>query len=145
MLALRGALVTLVSPRIRRTVPVADFVVGPYFADRQPDELMLDVRVPIVAERTAAYVKFQIAERPTVGVAAVEDGAASTCRVVVGAVGDVPVSRDYTGVQDVDVDALVRDLDPVQDLTGSVEYKRHVSGVFVRRALDELNRSRDHD
>lgn len=140
-----GALVTLISSRGRRTVAVQDFVVGPYFADKEPDELLLDVRVPVVRARRGAYVKFQVAERPTVGVAVVEDPDASRCRVVVGAVGDVPVSREYTGVDDVDVEALVRDLDPVQDLTGSVEYKRHVSGVFIRRALEQLNRSRDHD
>lgn len=140
-----GAVVTLVSPGGRRTVSVEEFVVGPYFADREPDELLLDVRVPLADARSCAYVKFQVAERPTVGVAVVEDLTAGTCRVVVGAVGDVPMSREYTSADVVDVDALVHELDPVQDLTGSVDYKRHVSAVFVRRALDELTRSRDHE
>lgn len=140
-----GAHVTLASPSGRRTVAVGDFVVGPYFAEREPDELLLDIRVPVLPGTRAAYVKFQVAERPTVGVAVVDDRQTSRCRVVVGAVGDVPVAHDFASPEDVDVDAVVAELDPVADLTGSEEYKRHVSGVFVRRALAELMRGGNGD
>jgi carbon-monoxide dehydrogenase medium subunit len=132
------ASVTLESPDGRRVVRVADFVQGAYYAEREPGELLVDLRVPVVPTRRGAYVKFQVTERPTVGVAAVEDTATGACRVVVGAVGEVPVARDYAGIRDVDTDALVADLDPVEDLTGSARYKREVTAVFVRRCLAAL-------
>jgi carbon-monoxide dehydrogenase medium subunit len=133
-----NASVVLQSPSGRRVVRVEDFVQGAYYAEREPGELLVDVRVPVVPGRRGAYLKFQVTERPTVGVAVVEDTATGACRVVVGAVGEVPLARDYQGLDQVDVPALVADLDPVGDLTGSVRYKREVAAVYVRRCLSTL-------
>ena len=135
------ASVTLQSSSGRRTLLVRDFVVGPYFADKEPGELLIDVRIPLVATRRGAYVKFQVTERPTVGVAVVQDTETGACRVVVGAVGEIPVWRDWASVADIDVEELSSAVDPVEDLTGSERYKRHLTAVFVRRALRDLERS----
>jgi carbon-monoxide dehydrogenase medium subunit len=88
-------------------------------------------------ETRATYVKFQVLERPTVGVAAVaRNGDAPT--VVVGAVDEKPVRVDASGDIDNYVDAAREAVDPVDDLSGSAEYKRHLTGVIVRRALEAL-------
>jgi aerobic carbon-monoxide dehydrogenase medium subunit len=137
LIALR-ATVTLRSSSAERVVSVADLIEGAYYAAREPDELMVDVRVPVVTGLRGAYEKFQVAERPTIGVAVVEDPGTLACRVVVGAVGEVPVAREFPSAAQVDVDSVVAAVDPVADLTGSVEYKRHVTGVFVQRALAAL-------
>lgn len=132
------AAVTVAGRSGRRSVLVEDFVAGPYFADKEPDELLVDIRIPVRRDQRAVYVKYQTAERPTVGVAAVYDAAAGRCRVAVGAVGEVPVVGTYDSPDRVDVADLVDRADPVADLTGSEEYKRHVTAVFVRRALQRL-------
>jgi aerobic carbon-monoxide dehydrogenase medium subunit len=144
LIALRG-LVTLRSASAERVVSVQELIEGAYFAAREPDELMVDVRVPVVAGLRGAYQKFQVTERPTIGVAVVEDPDSLACRVVVGAVGEVPAVREFPSVAQVDVDAVIDSVDPVADLTGSVEYKRHVTGVFVRRAIAALEGGSDSD
>lgn len=134
-----GAEVTLVGPDGRRSLPVEQFVAGPYWADKEPEELLVDIRVPIPAEGTkAVYVKYQIAERPTVGVALVYDAAAATSRLVVGAVGEVQTLFTFGDPAEIDPETVATELDPTPDLTGSERYKRHVAAVFIRRAVHAL-------
>ncbi|MCU1432686.1 MAG: hypothetical protein JWP95_1791 [Actinotalea sp.] len=133
------ATVTLASSTGRREVSVEDLIAGPYFADKEPDELMVDVRVPIPSASTrAVYLKYQITERPTVGVALLHDPDAGVCRLVVGAVGEVPTVWSGTDPSEIDSQAIAEEVDPTADLTGSERYKRHVTGVYVRRALAAL-------
>jgi carbon-monoxide dehydrogenase medium subunit len=134
-----GAEVTLARPDGRRTVPVEEFVAGPYFADKEPDELLVDVRVPLPDSGTrAVYLKYQVTERPTVGVALLHDRAGGHCRLVVGAVGEVQTLWTYDDPSEIEPEAVAAELDPTPDLTGSERYKRHVAGVFIRRAIDSL-------
>jgi aerobic carbon-monoxide dehydrogenase medium subunit len=133
------ATVTLVGPGGRhREVAVEDFVAGPYWADKEPDELLLDVRVPIPSHRTrAVYLKYQTAERPTVGVALLYNGATG-CRLVVGAVGEVQMLFTFGDPAEIDPEAVAAELDPTPDLTGSDRYKRHVAATYIRRAVHAL-------
>jgi carbon-monoxide dehydrogenase medium subunit len=133
-----GASVTLASSAGQRVLAVSDLIAGAYYADKEPDELLVDVRVPVGRNRRGTYLKYQVTERPTVGVAVVEDVASGACRVVVGAVGETPVTHEAASLSAVDVDAITSEVDPVEDLTGSATYKRHVTGVFVRRAVAAL-------
>ena len=130
------ALLVLRSASGERTVPAAEFFLGPYWTVREPGELLVAITVPLPAP-VGVYVKFQTVERPTVAVAAVRrpDG---TVRVVVGAVGDLPTAADYADLGAVDAEELVARVEPVPDLTGSERYKRHVTGVVVGRALTGL-------
>jgi carbon-monoxide dehydrogenase medium subunit len=148
-----GARVTLRGPRGARSVPIDEFVVGMYQTSLAPDEIIVAIEVPLPAARVrAAYVKFQILERPSVGVAIVgelRDGRfASAPAVVVGAVDEVPRRAGTEALAGADArDARAADalaeaaraaVEPVEDLAGSAEYKRHLVGVFARRALDAL-------
>lgn len=137
------AVVTLVSPQGRRETTVEDFIVGPYYAEKEPDELLVDVRVPLPVEGfRATYVKYQTMERPTVGVALAQDESRGACRLVVGAVGETPIAWTFPTPGDIDADAVAREIDPTPDLTGSERYKRHVTGVYVRRAVEALSKVR---
>ena len=137
-----GAVLTLVSPQGRREVAVEDFIAGPYYADREPDELLVDIRVPVGGpEVRAIYVKFQVMERPTIGVALAHAPDAGDCRLVVGAVGEVPTVWTYGSPEEIDAEAVAAEVDPTPDLTGSERYKRHITGVYVRRAVDALARA----
>lgn len=136
------AVATLVSPGGRRELPVEEFIAGPYYAAREPDELLVDVRIPVGGpDVRAAYVKYQITERPTLGVAVAHEPETGVCRVVVGAVGEVPAVWTFPAPDEVDADVIAREVDPTPDLTGSERYKRHVTGVYVRRAMDALART----
>jgi carbon-monoxide dehydrogenase medium subunit len=143
LIALRAA-VTLVSPGGRREVAVEDFIAGPYYADKEPDELLVDIRIPVAGpEVRATYVKYQTMERPTIGVALAHAPEAGDCRLVIGAVGEVPTAWTFGSPDEIDPDAIAAEVDPTPDLTGSERYKRHITGVYVRRALDALARVGD--
>src|SRR5947209_2588342 len=62
----------------RRAIAMDEFFVGMYQTSLAPDEIVTAIDIPVPgAGRRAAYVKFQILERPSVGVAmvgAVRDG-----------------------------------------------------------------------
>jgi carbon-monoxide dehydrogenase medium subunit len=151
LLVALGATVELAGPQGTRSLPVEDFIAGPYETELGDGELIAAVHVPVPAGR-AAYRKFQVLERPAVGVAAVarvEDGElAEAPVVVVGAVDERPVrvpADDLVGVACDDADALERlaaaareAVDPVDDLSGSAEYKRHLTGVIAKRAVMAL-------
>jgi carbon-monoxide dehydrogenase medium subunit len=140
LLAALDATVELVGPGGRRSVTVEEFIVGAYETELGEDELIEAVVVPLPDPQTkATYSKFQVLERPTVGVAAVARNADAPV-VVVGAVDDRPIRVEANGDVEDYVTAAQEAVDPVDDLSGSAEYKRHLTGVMVRRTLEELAR-----
>ncbi len=148
-----GASVVLHGSAGARTLPVAQFVTGMYQTALGADEIVTRIEIPLPAKDVrVSYVKFQILERPSVGVAI---AAALTERrfvgaptVVVGAVDEMPrlvATRQLAGEDPSDTrtrDALAEAaraaVSPVADLAGGVDYKRHLVGVFAGRALASL-------
>lgn len=136
-----------------RTIPVSELLTGMYQTAIGPDEVIVAIEIPVPASDVhAAYVKFQILERPSVGVAAVatirEGRFAGAPSIVVGAVDEVPRAVPADALAGADArdprtadalaDAARGAVDPSDDLAGSADYKRHLVGVFARRALGEL-------
>ncbi len=126
---------------------------GAYETALAPDELLVAVEIPLPEKsQRAAYLKFQIHERPTLSLALVlnldDSGRAiAQATAVVGSISAKPC-RSQKGEQLLigAVEKVKRQLpdasraladaaDPVDDLEGSAEYKRHLVGVFLRRAL----------
>jgi carbon-monoxide dehydrogenase medium subunit len=144
-----GARVVLRSPRGERSVGIGELILGYYETCIAPDELLVEVVVPPAPER-AVYRKFRSRsseDRPCVAVAATrgEDG----LRVVVGAVAEVPQCfADVAGLADGRrLDAELREeiahryaerIEPMSDARGSAAYRRRVTAVEVRRALEEI-------
>jgi aerobic carbon-monoxide dehydrogenase medium subunit len=143
VLAALGARVVLRSSRGERSVSVGELILGFYETCIEPDELLVELRVPPAPGR-AVYRKFRSRsreDRPCVAVAAA-DGP-ERLRVVVGAVAPTP--QEFP-----DVCALGRDaaeeigrryaerIEPMSDSRGSAAYRRRVIAVEVRRALEEL-------
>jgi carbon-monoxide dehydrogenase medium subunit len=138
LLVALGAAVELAGPDGTRSLPVEEFIVGPYETELGEDELIEAVVVPLPqVETRATYLKFQVLERPTVGVAALLRSGGSPV-VVVGAVDEKPIRIEANGDVESYVDAAREAVDPVDDLSGSAEYKRHLTGVVVRRALEAI-------
>lgn len=140
--------VVLTSSRGERTVPVAEFVEGALATVRDDDELLVRVHVPR-ATGPQVYLRFQPAEYPTVSVAAVvRPSRPDPVGVVVGAVGERPYATWVASPDAVDADAIATRVDVIEDLGGAEDYKRHLVGVFVRRAVAELARrvaGEEHD
>jgi aerobic carbon-monoxide dehydrogenase medium subunit len=116
-----------------REVRTSDFILGAFYSDRAPQEILVEVVVPLPAA-VGVYRKYQTAEHPTVAVALVRP-ASGGYRAVIGAVAEVPYVVDVGSLDEVDAAAIAADMDPIADLTGQEDYKRHVTKVFVERAI----------
>lgn len=136
------ARVVAASMRGTREIAVEDLVVGFYETTLEPDELIVEARVP-GGDHRAVYRKFRSRsheDRPCVGVAACRRG--DELRVVVGAVTDRPQLFPHlcdTTAAPADVArAYATAIDPIDDVSGSSSYRRRVIEVEVRRALEEI-------
>ena len=150
MLIALGARVILDGSAGQRSLPVSELITGMYQTAIADDEIIVAIEVPLPArDARAAYVKFQILERPSVGVAAVasvRDGRfVGAPTVVVGAVDEMPrpvLTAQFAGADVRDAgtrealaEAAQAAVEPTADLAGSVDYKRHLVGVFAERAV----------
>lgn len=153
LLVALGARVILESAAGSRALLVSELITGMYQTALGPDELIVAIEIPLPARDVRmAYVKFQVLERPSVGVAAVatvRDGRfVGAPSIVVGAVDEVPRAVPTAELAGADVrdprtaEALAQAaraaVEPSDDLAGGVDYKRHVVGVFAKRALGSL-------
>ncbi|SRR5581483_10015672 len=146
-----GAHVHVAGKNGERKLNIDELIQGAYETAIAPDELMTGVDIPLAAKsRRAAYMKFQIKERPTLGLALVLDvdgGNIKSARAVVGSISPKPARSDQVDKilagSRADVEKRLADAaqelakvaDPVDDLEGSAEYKRHLVGVFLKRAF----------
>lgn len=142
-----------------RGLTMNEIIVGAYETVLAPDEILTAIDIPLPAKSArSAYLKFQVHERPTLGLALVLDVDESShvirkARAVVGSVSPIPSRsekaesllvgpRDKVEKQLADAaQALADTADPVDDLEGSAEYKRHLIGVFLRRAFAAASRN----
>jgi carbon-monoxide dehydrogenase medium subunit len=138
-----------------RTVSMSEFIVGPYETCLAPDEILTGVEIPIPPQSTrAAYLKFQFHERPTLGLALVMDTedsgrAIKSGRAVVGSVSLTPTRSDKADALLVgpkpqvekrlpDAAEILADAaELADDLEGGADYKRHLIGVFLKRAFQK--------
>jgi carbon-monoxide dehydrogenase medium subunit len=138
-----------------RRTPISDFVVGPYQTSLSDGDVLTAVRIPELPPGAAiVHAKFAFHERPTATVAClarVVEGEVAEARVAVGSVGARPVrapvaERMLTGAPARELDtALLAEAGeraaeaaaPVNDATGSAEYKAHLVRVLVERTFRE--------
>ena len=135
-----------------KTVAIDKLITGAYETSLASDELLAGVEIPLPAKtQRAAYLKFQLKERPTLGLALVLDVDGDNIKkaaAVVGSVSAVPTqseqsqraahrraSRKSKNNSATPPKRLAQAADPVDDLEGSADYKRHLIGVFLRRAF----------
>lgn len=134
-----------------RAVALDKLVTGAYETSLAADEVLAAVEIPALKKtQRAAYLKYQLKERPTLGIALVLDVDGDMIKkatVVVGSVSAVPMQSAQTNQlltgsrPEVEKrlseagEALAQASDPVDDLEGSADYKRHLITVFLRRAF----------
>jgi carbon-monoxide dehydrogenase medium subunit len=148
-----GAECLIAGPGGTRTLPVEDFTTGPGETVLAPGELLVQLRVPAPAPGSAdAYLRF--IPRTEMDIAVVgagvsltlgADGVCTAARVALGAVAPtairVPDAESALIGTNVDEAALARVAEaasaaarPIDDMRGTVAYRKQVSGVLARRA-----------
>lgn len=129
-----------------RTLKLADFLLGTYETALEPGEMVTAVTVPPVQGRLVGdYLKFTTGsseERPCAGITALvrlEGERAAEARLAVGAVGPRPLLLCQADPSETDLETMAdraaEEVDPIPDLRGSADYKRHLVRVLGRRAL----------
>lgn len=137
VLALGGSVV-LRSPRGERRVPITGFYTGVFSSVKEPDELVVEIRVPRTGSAGWAYEKFtRRANDWAVVAVAVVDG-----RVGLVNMGPTPLRASATeaalaeGASIAEAAALAdQQTDPPADVAATKEYRRHLARVLTRRAL----------
>jgi carbon-monoxide dehydrogenase medium subunit len=165
VLLLYEAQVIASGPQGRRTLAVEDLLVDSYQTALTPEEVLLEVQVPSFPDGMhGAYLKFGYHERPTVGVGVAlsvsngggDAGSLRDVRVALGSASPVPMRvpeaeerlrgaslRDLSLDDSGRLSSLVREAggvaarsaDLVDDTHGSAEYKAHLVGVLLGRAI----------
>jgi carbon-monoxide dehydrogenase medium subunit len=152
LLVLDGA-VKVESAAGSRDIPVGELIAGAYANNLAAGEILTKITVPCAKPtHRAAYMKFQIHERPTLGLGlwleTPDAGRTFTdARVAVGCVCPFPTrglnaEKLLTGSRgDAEnrlpdaADTIADAADLVDDNEGSAEYKRHLIHVFLRRVF----------
>jgi carbon-monoxide dehydrogenase medium subunit len=159
LLALSAEVVAVSQARGERVVGTDDLFLGPFTTALEPDEILVEVRLP-AQEAEAHSAVVEIARRKgdfaLAGIAAAValdgDGRFGPSRLAAFGVSPVPVrlrqAEEVLNGQRPDDDVLEAAaeqarlaIDPWDDLHGSAEYRRSVTGVLLRRVLVELSQS----
>src|SRR5207302_8316270 len=130
-------------PNGQRTVPATEFFRGFLETALEPDELLTEIRVPKVPGGWS-YQKFtrRAQDWAIVGVAAARvDGGTGVALVNMGATPLRATAVEQalsSGASPADAAAAAAEgTEPSADVNASVEYRRHLARVLVRRALEE--------
>jgi carbon-monoxide dehydrogenase medium subunit len=140
-------------PDGQREIPIDDFHEGPYETSLAHNEMLIEVRIPVRLNMSSAYAKV---ERRVGDWAVAAAGAAITLDkdhhgIVAGRVGLTAVNSDSEGLRAL-AEALVgkpateetfaaagaaaaQACEPVSDMRGSADYKRHLASELTIRTL----------
>lgn len=138
-----GATFTAVGPSGSRQIAARDFFQGFLETALAADEILTEISVPKVPDAGWSFQKFnrRAQDWAIVGVAAVHNG---TTGVALVNMGSTPVRAAGVeaavagGASAAEAASHASDgLDPPADLNASIEYRRHLAEVLVRRALQE--------
>jgi len=148
------ARVRLAGPGGERSLALADFFTGFMASALAPDELLVEIVVPLVARETA-FIKLgrKQANTPAVVTVAIAlervAGRVADARIALGAAGPHPIriraaeaAIDGTGLEPADIEraaaAAVAGSRPFTDGVATEWYRRRMVGVIVRRALESI-------
>ena len=141
---------TLVGPDGTRVVKAREFYEGAYMTEREDGEILTQISFPVTNSGFAyEKQKRKIGDYATAACAvliAKEDGKVTSASVAMTNLSDVPVLSEAAGAALVGtscdaiamkaaVAAALQDIDPTEDNRGPVEFKIHVAGIIISRAI----------
>lgn len=150
------ASVVLGSTRGERTMPLDEFIVDYFETALEPDEVLLEIRVPPLAQGTGAvysrFLRTAAEHRPLVSVAFVAHRDGTVCRdarIAVGATTPIPTrlrqveafleGRSVTpAVAAEAADMVAQGIEPLSDSRGDETYRRNMVRAVARRSIGEL-------
>lgn len=139
LLALGGDVVVQ-GPSGRRSIPVTEFFLGFFETALEPDELIVELRVPRTGSAGWGYEKFTRRENdwPIVAVAAV-DGRVALANMAGAVVRATATEEALARGASIDEAAALADegTSPVADMHADQEYRRHLARLLTRRALEK--------
>lgn len=143
----------------RRTVTLAEFFSGPGQTILEPGELLIQIRVPTPARRTGSAFSRHTPRKQmdiaVVGVAAVvtlaDNGGVEAARIALGAVAPTPIratkAEESLAAKPATADSFAAaaevaagECDPISDVRGSADFRRHLVRVMTERMLVEAAR-----
>jgi CO/xanthine dehydrogenase FAD-binding subunit len=144
-------------PRGERTITAADFWVAYRRSALEPDELILRIRIPIVAGRQVRFRKIgtrraQAISKVVMALAWGErDGAWSDVRLALGSVAERPIRARTTEAvldgapptaetADRAAAALAAEIHPIDDVRSTADYRRAVASRVLHRLIREAGR-----
>ena len=149
------ALIVVAGPRGRRTIPAEAFWVAYRRTALAPDELILEVRIPVAGGREARFRKIgtrraQAISKVVLAIAwrdgAVPGRAWTDVRVALGSVADRPIrvapaeaalegSAPTPEAADAAAEALAGAIEPIDDVRSSADYRRVVAARALHRIV----------
>ena len=136
-----------------RLVPIEKFFLGPRRTVLQPGEILTEIIVPLPDGFTASFLRMGRRKALTLSIVNAAAGLAldgqqiSQARIALGAVAPTPL-RAYKAEQFLAGQTLTgqlfaeaaevaaTEISPISDLRASADYRRKISVVLVRRALE---------
>ena len=121
-----------------REVPAADFYLGAYFTALEPGEILTSVSIPVpLAGHGYAYEKLKrkVGDYATAAAAVVltmAGGKVASCTIGLTNLSEKPLLATEAAQAVAAAQAI---MSPAVDARGPVEYRKHVGGVMVMRAL----------
>jgi carbon-monoxide dehydrogenase medium subunit len=152
-----GARCVIAGPQGTRDVPVEQFCTGPGRNVLQRGELLQELRIPRPVARTGSHYR-RFIPRNEMDIAVVGVAAAVTldaagenidaARIALGAVAPTPLLAAKAGEvlrgrpanaesYRAAAHAAVEIITPIDDMRGTAEFRRHITGVLVERVLEE--------
>lgn len=152
-----GAQCVIAGPKGNRTVPLEQFFTGPGKNVLQAGEILVEITCPAPAPKSGSNYRRFIPRNEMdiavvgVGVSVTLNAAGQTitaARIGLGAVGPTPIlateaAKKLIGKPATDEsykaagEAARAQTSPIDDMRGTVEFRRHVTGVLVERSLRE--------
>jgi carbon-monoxide dehydrogenase medium subunit len=151
-----GATCVVQGPQGKREISAADIMTGPGRTALKPGEILVEFRVPAPSARSSsAYLRFIPRNEMDIAVAGAavqltlsSDGkSVSSAAVAIGAVGPTPIRVDAAAAALVGskldekalkaaAEASMAAAQPISDVRGPAEYRRHLAGVLTRRSTE---------
>ncbi|HJS27758.1 MAG TPA: xanthine dehydrogenase family protein subunit M [Actinomycetota bacterium] len=146
-----GASVVARSARGEREIPMTEFLVDVFTTSLEADEILTEIRVPARARAGGTYLKLErkVGDFATVGAAVqveLSNGTIGRAGIALTGVGSTNVhateaEASLAGAEPTEgafaeaARLAAASTNPISDVRGSAEYKRHMVEVFVRRGL----------
>ncbi|OBI22022.1 carbon monoxide dehydrogenase [Mycobacterium sp. E2327] len=146
-----GAVCLVRGPSGEREIAMDDFIVGPYETAVAPNEILIEVRIPVRLNMSSAYAKVErrVGDWAVAAAGAavtLDDGSIAAARVGLTAVNPDPgalaeisaalVGRPATDETFAEAGRLAAAAcEPVTDVRGTADYKRHLASELTIRTL----------